>query len=415
MDENKLTSNIISITGNGLEVKSFVEIRDTIIAYYKDAYGSDIDTSSTTADGIFINNLALMMNNIAQTVNTIYQNLNVASASGKFLDVLCSLSNVTRKPDSKSVAHLTITNNGSTSTVVTRLIDSSNNTWVLDSDLTIDGGETISSVRAECESYGPVQLLSGSVLYGVDVNVTGICDSDAIVGQWAESDEKLRSRRSQKNGPSGLTVLESMISDLLDLPYVEDAAAMQGENSSGTVLGDGTTIAHHNVYISIRYRDGVDYASYQDEIGQMIADKMTPGILTQQTAVVAAQQSYDYVPSFKGISSPSRTTVHWKAANSSTSASNFNIAVTINPFSTYTVDEADIIKNAIVNYVNNLPINNKINTGELISEIVFADPTKNGRATYNVSSVTLTNDLANNSMTFYKITADNITLTVTGG
>ena len=56
--------NFIKFTSSGVEVASFVQIRDALINKYKDVYGNDIDLSTGTADGVFINNMALMINNI---------------------------------------------------------------------------------------------------------------------------------------------------------------------------------------------------------------------------------------------------------------------------------------------------------------------------------------------------------------
>ena len=53
-------SNFITFTAGGLQIASFVEIREALIARYKEVYGTDIDLSTGTADGVFVNDLALI-------------------------------------------------------------------------------------------------------------------------------------------------------------------------------------------------------------------------------------------------------------------------------------------------------------------------------------------------------------------
>ena len=56
-------SNFIQFTKGGIKIASFVEVRESLINKYKEVYGSDIDLSTASADGVFVNNLALIINN----------------------------------------------------------------------------------------------------------------------------------------------------------------------------------------------------------------------------------------------------------------------------------------------------------------------------------------------------------------
>ena len=55
---------IIKLTNAGLKIATFTQIRAALIDRYKSIYGSDIDLSTGSADGIFVNDLALIINNI---------------------------------------------------------------------------------------------------------------------------------------------------------------------------------------------------------------------------------------------------------------------------------------------------------------------------------------------------------------
>ena len=105
--------DFVRFDASGVNVANFTEIRSELIKRYKEAYGSDIDLSTSSADGVFVNNLSLIMNNILQTMLTLYSNLDVENASGKYLDTLCNLSNIIRKEATPSSVSLQITNVGS--------------------------------------------------------------------------------------------------------------------------------------------------------------------------------------------------------------------------------------------------------------------------------------------------------------
>ena len=53
----------IKLTNAGLKIATFTQVRAALIDRYKSIYGSDIDLSTGSADGIFVNDLALIINN----------------------------------------------------------------------------------------------------------------------------------------------------------------------------------------------------------------------------------------------------------------------------------------------------------------------------------------------------------------
>jgi hypothetical protein len=86
----------IKITAGGIVIADYDQVQSALVKRYKEIYGSDIDLANTTADGVFVNDLALIINNILQSFKTLYSNLDVNTASGVYLDSLCRLSNITR-------------------------------------------------------------------------------------------------------------------------------------------------------------------------------------------------------------------------------------------------------------------------------------------------------------------------------
>ena len=64
MANNINIANLIQYTAVGVRVATFAEIRNAVIERYKSVYGSDIDLSTATADGVFVNDLSLIISNI---------------------------------------------------------------------------------------------------------------------------------------------------------------------------------------------------------------------------------------------------------------------------------------------------------------------------------------------------------------
>ena len=104
-------ANLIRLTNSGLFVADYPEIVNMLTIRYKEIYGNDIDLSPTTADGVFIHNIALLINNILQGFQILKNNLDVDTAKGEFLENLCKLSNIYRKSATSSYATVTIHNN----------------------------------------------------------------------------------------------------------------------------------------------------------------------------------------------------------------------------------------------------------------------------------------------------------------
>ena len=106
IQDNRGFASLIQMTGAGLNIADYPAIKRALIEKYKEIYGSDIDLANTTADGVFVETLALMIFNILQNVKFLYSNLDIRTASGKFLDSLAALSGVYRNGATKSKAQL---------------------------------------------------------------------------------------------------------------------------------------------------------------------------------------------------------------------------------------------------------------------------------------------------------------------
>lgn len=341
-------TKLIQLTNGTLQVASFVQIRNALIQRFKDIYGNDIDVSAASADGQYINSIALLINNTLQTIKQGYEQLDPASATGQYLDTLCSFNNINRITESQSIAQLYVYNHTNSDLTFDKLtfIDKNNTLWIWD-----NGGEQVTFLKGrytlitdvECEEYGAVTAPGANSFYDADghassnpedqdwtnpdyytdFNMNGSIYqcvannglwvwqySDAEVGNEYETDEALRSRRYQMLGNNSVTVLESLKGNLLNIDGIKDVYIFNNFlNTTFTLntepVGDLTVVPAHTVYVAIRYKEGVEIDPAI--IGKIIYNKLTPGIGTAQTTDPNDQEQYEIIRS-GGISNY----VYWK-------------------------------------------------------------------------------------------------------
>ena len=385
--------DFVKFDASGVSVADFTEIRSAIIERYKSAYGTDIDLSTASADGVFVNDLSLIMNNILQSMLTLYSNLDVENASGKYLDTLCNLSNIKRKEATPSSVSLQITNIGTdTLNNITRLtfIDQSDTSWIYTNEagLSIVRNET-KEITAICEQDGPTEAPIGFITmlaqnYPLKITQT----ADAIVGRDTETDDELRSRRSKSLGGNSVTVLENAISALTSISGIDDVYIYNNNQSNTKTAKDGTIILAHSVYCILRLEDGVTVSD--ETIGNIIHDKLTPGIRTTALAETVGNtgksKSYTFVEkAYNTAIEESNQIIYWKQAVPIAP----EIKIIINTYDYFTSDEINTIGKRVINYLNKLNVSENLDKNKILIEAVQADPKFKGNLTYYVNSISI--------------------------
>lgn len=401
--------DFVRFDASGVNVANFTEIRSELIKRYKEAYGSDIDLSTSSADGVFVNNLSLIMNNILQTMLTLYSNLDVENASGKYLDTLCNLSNIVRKEATPSSVSLQITNVGSdTLTNIDRLtfIDKSGVAWIYTTEnpLSIARNET-KEISAICEQLGPTEAPVGFIAGMIQNYPLQITQKEnAIVGRDAETDDELRARRSKSLGGSSLTILESLIGSLMTISGINDVHIYNNNENKTKTAKDGTVIDSHSVYCILRLDGTVNVSD--ETIGNIIHSKLTPGVrttpLNETVGNTGKAKSYTFVEkSYNTAIAESNQLIYWKEAVPIAP----QIEIKISTYDFFTADEINTIGNRVINYLNKLPLSENLDKNKILIEAVQADPKFKGNLTYYVNSVTVdTSRYESNPDTYYHYT-----------
>ena len=410
LDNTRTITDFIRFTNAGVDIASFTQIRDAITTRYKEVYGQDVDltVTPTNADGIFVNDLALMVNNILQSIKTMYANLDVNTASGVYLDNLCRLSNIVRKPATPSNVYITVKNIGndpitikkSSDTDGTTFVDVSGSEWVYEGDDVILNAGTSQSIQVFSSIAGEVEAVAGSIVQAIGNQYLEVTQpTNANLGNDAETDSELRARRAQSVGATGATVLEALTGALLNITAIRDVKIYNNNTNSNMTALDGTVVGPHSIYVIVRREDGIIVPD--STIGQLISDMLTPGIGTTEPAV-ATKKSYNVGRASQYLSFADEI-FHWKECVPVTTGT---ITITLSKFANYSNETAALIQQRVIEYFDALPIGQAPNQNDVLFTAMTADPTFNGLPTYSVTSIT--GVPTTNADTYFKFSASNI-------
>lgn len=397
--------NFITINSAGVITATYPEIKSALITMYKDAYGSDIDLTNGNSDDVFISNLSLIINNILRSFDVLYANLDVNSASGIYLDALCRLSNVIRKPESASTTKAMIKANVTTTiNYDTSFVDESGNEWTYSGNEFSLESDSTANVLLACQTLGPIALAKDS-LKSTITQLTLVSNEVAVLGNNVETDSELRGRRANAVGAAGTTVLESLSGALLSLAYVDDVYVYENTSNTTDTLADNATVAAHSIYVVTRQT--MDDDAFTKQVAKTIFQKLTPGIGTNagsSTSGVAKSVTAYSLNNSNELYSNAHD-IQWKLAT----GVHPKITISLITQQGYSDDVKDALLSSFISYLNALPIGTDLVPNQLISELYQDDPLFNGRPTFIIKSVSI--DSANaetkiysNPLTYYNYT-----------
>lgn len=444
-DVNYNFDNLIRLSSAGVEVSSFVQIKNALIKRYKEIYGNDIDLSEASGDTQLIMMNALLLYNGFNAIYYLSQNLDPASASGKYLDILCGLNNVFRKNASNSTAWLYVKYIGTQDNYVSVLnnglnvqkiecVDTSGRIWTWVEGSGVDNYKTVfrspnpndpetlkpKCLLFTCEESGEIEAYANSELKNLTREIT-LADltrdnhgdiymtidnnvypfevwqaKDATVGQNEESDEALKRRRQYEQGNAGVTVANGMTGSLLNVEGIVEAKLYSNVLKKATLIqgeaipsNDGAKINFHDLYLCLRYKKGVEIDSLK--ISKILHEKNTPGIVTTPYNQGITGTNYNLCLENDYGFLRKETVVLYN-----NNALKYNVywkeCKSISPSmqltfmynsNTYTKEtQQEIIKKAIKEYLFNLTIYDDLNIPNLLSEINANDTPINNQNTF---------------------------------
>ena len=414
-DINVNWTELIKFGKEGITIADYQEIRTAISNRFKEIYGQDIDLATTSADGVYVETLCLMINNILQSFKQFYSQLDVRTASGNYLDALCALSNVYRKPETNSTCSILLTLDATaTQNYVTKSIsvaDKNGNIWSYESneDITFEPGKA-KEIIVTCETPGPIRASAGWIdrLVSNEVTMTVSQTVEANEGSYSESDSELRSRRNDSLGATGNTVLESLAGALLAITGIDDVKIYCNDSKATLPALDDTNIALHDVYVILRKKPNIDIAD--STICNTIYEKLTPGIRTTESAVTSDAKSYNYVSSILGQTQLGVVQkVNWKQATPVKPVVKIIISPNQN-FARSGNSTANLIAQNVINQLNNAQLSSTIKINDLWSTIMYSDPLFRGISTFSISSISIDGKDADYTLkdTYFDYSSSNI-------
>ncbi len=321
------------IDETGMHIPTYSDIRDDLISSMKEIFGNDIYIDEDSMDYQQISIFAKKIFDTNALALLTYNNRTVNTAIGVGLDNLCAIAGIVRKAATYSTVQLVLT--GSPSTVISngQCSDADmEHIWNLPTEVTIPNSGTI-TVEATCNDSGDITVASGTITqivtpvfgwYSVVNNVNG------SGGTNQESDAELRARYALATSSPSQTVFESIIASVSAVEGVKRIKAYENDTGSANSLGHPA----HSITFVVEGGDNTDVATE-------IYYKKTPGCYTNGTTTVP-------IVSLSG----NTTNISFYRPT----YKNVYVKVSLKKLSSYNDSYADDIKNAIVDYINNLDI-----------------------------------------------------------
>lgn len=374
------------IDETGLHIPSYNDVLDKILADYRQLFGENIYLDNDSMDYQQVSILSKYIYDTYLSLQLAYSSRVPQSAVGVSLDSLASLYSIERIKATKSLVSLTLT--GSSGTVINDgKVSDGSNVWLLPSTVTIPATGTI-TVEAESEQYGSIYVQANKIttiltpVFGWQ-SVTNLTASSPGVNQ--EPDASLRARMLRSSFVPSTTVIDGLYSALQQITGVENV--MVYENDSGTTDANG--IPAHSICCVV-------YGGEDEDVAYQIYLRKTPGIGTYGTTSYSGQTYYG-----------NEFTVNWFRPTIVTPS----ISLTVQKLSGWSDEMETIMKNAIIEYVDNLGIGEQLHSS-IIQSIAQGTAGDTTRPAFVVSSATVSN-ASSDFKTKFDIEASDITVTYT--
>lgn len=257
-----------SVNAEGLQIKTFNEVKEELTTSFRQIYGNDINIDSNTPDGQLINILSQVIIDLLELIMQVYNSFDPDFAVGTVLDQRIALNNIKRKGGTYSYTNISITTtapctlnglNTVDAESAFTVSDSQGTQWVLASTQTpTTAGTYVYSFRAK--EIGAVESLPNTITTIVNavVGVSAVNNPAALAvkGTDTETDAELKARRKESIGIASQGYREALKAALLNTADVSYAEVY--ENYSNTTDLDG--IPGHSIWVIVQGGADADIA-----------------------------------------------------------------------------------------------------------------------------------------------------------
>lgn len=413
----------------GLYRASKTDIKNSLKEVITEAYG-DVLLDDNYPDGIVINGFTEMIDQSFSAIETIYNMLDINNAEGVVLDTLGNIRNDHRRSAKNSYLYVNVTVEETCTFTKSSftLKDENNNTWILESDLTVtvESGQTSSTAVGVFYSYvvGPVAeptivtIASSETSLPLAVENITLSINRFVEGEAEETDISFRNRMNNYNVFNSITLKENLTSQLFNLDYIKDVKVYYNNatiplNTKGNLM----SIPSGNMLVLIK--SSIDFSKQADlkqEVFDVIANykglgtlcwlpSNTTGIGTGYISTSGDPTIADGISQFLVPNTKTGFTITLRYIK--TTRFDDTLIDHTNP-SSITISENNI-KNLLKSYINSKGIGENLTIGDLINYLY-----SNTNEIYVASLIITDSDvvngtLVNNDKILY-IQTSNITL-----
>ena len=355
------------IDEEGFHRQDFEQILEYYQNQFKVIYGNGINLDPDTQDGsLTADAMASPMNDVVNLAQDIYNSFSPATAQSDALSRNVKINGIERRSATFSTADLTII--GTVGTVITDGIaeDTLSQDWLLPTTVTIPAGGEI-TVTATAKDEGNIAA-DANTITKIKTPTLGWQSVDnplaATNGVPVETDGELRIKQSQSVANPALSVIESIIGNVLNVDGVDRLIGYEND----TDLTDSNGIPPHSISIVVEGGDN-------QEIGDSIATTKTPGTGTYGTESVDTFDQYGTI----NVINFYRPTI-----------AQIGVNITGTNLGGYISTYGDEIAQNITDYINSLQIGEDVLISKLYSPANLSDESEND--TYDITSIEINRD-----------------------
>jgi uncharacterized phage protein gp47/JayE len=324
------------IGATGISAPAFENVLNSEIATYQSIYGSDAVLTPDTQDGQLLSIRATAINDLNQLAIAVYNSFSPDFAQGAGLDARVQINGLQRISPTNSTVLLDISGVVGTAIQNGVAIDKAGNLWNLPAEVTIPISGQI-EVTATAQEAGAIAAPAGSVSEPFTI-ITGwqSCSnpSAATPGIAVETDASLRRRQSVSTSLPAQSPLQSIAAAIANLAGIGRILPYENQFSPT----DANGVPGHSIAMVVEGGDAT-------QIAQTIEQKKAPGTGTFGSTTIA-------------ISDPAGVPI--AISFFSLTEVPIFVAITIQPLTGYVSTTGTAIINAIVAFLNGLPIGQEV-------------------------------------------------------
>lgn len=356
------------VDSTGIHAPTYEEVLSALQDSYRSIYGADVYLGADSQDGQLLAVFAQAISDCNSAAVAVYNSFSPATAQGTGLSSVVKINGIQRHVPTHSTADVTLT--GTVGTVISNgiIADANNNKWTLPVSVTIASGGTV-TVTATAQDEGNVTAGANTITQIITPTLGWQSVTNAAAatpGAAVETDAALRVRQSVSTALPSETPLNGIISAVQNLDGVQELKSYENDTDST----DGNGIPAHSISLVVVGGD-------DDEIAQAIALKKNPGTGTYGTTTITVNNPSE-LPLDINFYRPTDVPI--------------DVRITVKGLTGYVTSTGDVIKQAIVDYINGLSIGGGVGNAVEWSKLIFAATNTAFSQTYNVTAVTLRRD-----------------------